>query len=157
MYRAFPLVVALAFLSLQSAVGQPSIWDNYYPNVDQIGDGYNTVPRAYLTPRRSFTPAANAFYYSPDGRAFYYQPSDEGMPVQVNVQVPSTDAQVWFDGTATRQQGAYRTYQSPALPEGNTYSYEVRVRWMENGNAREETRTIRFRAGQSVTVDFTRS
>jgi hypothetical protein len=38
------------------------------------------------------------------------------------------------------------------LDSKSTYTYRVRARW----NGQEETRTISFRAGANVVVDFTR-
>jgi uncharacterized protein (TIGR03000 family) len=71
----------------------------------------------------------------------------------VRVLVPA-DARVWFDGDPTRQTGADRTFTTPDLPEGRRYRYVVRARWTAGGKTVTQTRTVRFHAGDRVTVDF---
>jgi len=70
------------------------------------------------------------------------------------VTVPA-DAELWFDGTKTRQVGAVREFKTPQLPTNRSYTYQVRVRWQEDGQAREQTRTVRVVANQRLAVDFT--
>jgi uncharacterized protein (TIGR03000 family) len=73
------------------------------------------------------------------------------------VRVPSSNAEVWLDGQPTSQGGMDRTFMTPRLNSGSTYTYEVKARWMENGQPVEQTRTVRFQTGQTVNVDFNRS
>ena len=73
----------------------------------------------------------------------------------VNVRLPDAGAEVWIEGKATRQQGTEREFISPPLDPARTYTYEVRARWTDsNGQAHDETRTVRVQPGQQVTVDF---
>ena len=76
--------------------------------------------------------------------------------VHVRLVVPA-DAEVWFDGTKTSETGTTRDYVSPMLTPGRDYSYEIRVRWIENGQPVEQTRKVSVRAGAVTTVDFTKS
>ncbi len=46
-------------------------------------------------------------------------------------------------------------YNTPPLQEGSNYSYSVRARWTQDGTPVEQTRTVPFKAGSKVTVDFT--
>jgi uncharacterized protein (TIGR03000 family) len=63
---------------------------------------------------------------------------------------------VWFGNAATEQSGAVRHFESPALKSGKDYTYEVKVRWTENGKEVTRTRQVDVRANSSATVDFTR-
>jgi uncharacterized protein (TIGR03000 family) len=74
-------------------------------------------------------------------------------PTFVTVRVPSQDAQIWFDDYRTQQRGMERRYQSPPLEAGR-YSYQVRIKWRENGQEMTRTRTVNVRPGQMVMVDF---
>jgi uncharacterized protein (TIGR03000 family) len=75
--------------------------------------------------------------------------------VLINVRVPA-GAEVRFDGSKTSQTGGLRWFVTPALVPGRDYSYEIRARWMEAGRAVEETRKINLRAGDRLTINFTR-
>ena len=72
----------------------------------------------------------------------------------VTMQLPSADAELWFDGTASPQRGALREFRTPAIEPGKKYSYELKARWTENGQVVERNRKVTFEAGQSVLVDF---
>ncbi len=71
----------------------------------------------------------------------------------IHVHVPA-DAQVLFDDTPMRQTGTDRHFMTPPLDRSD-YSYQVTVRWTENGKERRETRTVRAIPGQTVNLDFT--
>ena len=83
-------------------------------------------------------------------------PATESAAVLVDVRVPVADAAVWFDGQPTSQTGDVRSFQSPSLEQGRTYTYTIRARWLEGGQPIDMTRQVRVTAGQRVTVDFTR-
>jgi uncharacterized protein (TIGR03000 family) len=74
-------------------------------------------------------------------------------PAQFTLRVPP-GAQVWFGGAATTSTGATRVFDSPPLPPGRSYRYQVRVRWQEGGRPVERTRLVTFRAGDQLTLDF---
>jgi uncharacterized protein (TIGR03000 family) len=69
------------------------------------------------------------------------------------VQVPP-NADVWLEGVKTRQTGAVRPFVTPPLTPGKTYVYEVRARWMENGQQVEQKKTIAVQVGMQVDVKF---
>jgi uncharacterized protein (TIGR03000 family) len=87
-------------------------------------------------------------------RQSFYMPANT-QSTTVAVRVPP-NAEVFFDGDATRQRGPERIYQSPPLEAGKDYRYEVKARWNENGKAVEQTRSIAVRAGGKTDVDFSR-
>jgi len=74
--------------------------------------------------------------------------------VTVNVSVPA-DAEIWFDGTKTTQTGAARSFVSPPVSPGHDYTYEVKVRWRQNGKAVTRTRRVIVHAGDVINIWFT--
>jgi uncharacterized protein (TIGR03000 family) len=100
-----------------------------------------------------------AVYYQNDGAAYYYpstsyyppdQAEDENT-VTIRMTVPS-GAKVWFNGAATSQTGADRTFVSPSLAPGREYVYHVRVQWDENGKTVERNRDFPVHAGDRINV-----
>ena len=75
-------------------------------------------------------------------------------PASVRLIVPA-NAEVWFDGNRMSETGTVRDYVSSELTPGFDYTYEVRVRWIENGQPVDQTRKVTVRAGAPTTVDFT--
>src|SRR6266404_4782112 len=73
---------------------------------------------------------------------------------QFHVQVPA-DARVWFDGQPTVQTGAAREFVSSPLVQGVEYSYVVRVAWRQGDRLIEQNRSITFKTGDHVNLDFT--
>jgi uncharacterized protein (TIGR03000 family) len=75
---------------------------------------------------------------------------------RLEVILPSADAEVWFQGTKTTRTGKVREFVSPPLSATDTYAYEVRARWMVDGEPVTRTETVRVRAGERVRIDFTK-
>jgi uncharacterized protein (TIGR03000 family) len=71
-------------------------------------------------------------------------------PVVINAIVPA-DAQLWVDGTKTKQTGESRRFVSPPVPSGHVYVYHVRV--VTDG--RDVEKAVRVRAGDNINLDFT--
>jgi uncharacterized protein (TIGR03000 family) len=72
-----------------------------------------------------------------------------------DVWLPSADAELWVEGQKTKRTGTYRQFVSPPLAPGKKYAYDFRARWLEGGREVTQTRTVYFRAGDQITVDFT--
>jgi uncharacterized protein (TIGR03000 family) len=92
-----------------------------------------------------------------DGRNGLYAPSFQVRPdnrARLRLRLPAADAEVWVEGKKTSQKGSVRYFYSPPLSPG-TYAYDVRVRWTNNGETAEETRTVRMQPNTSQEVDFT--
>ena len=68
---------------------------------------------------------------------------------------PTADAQVFFNGVLTQQQGTERAFVSPPLAPGKSYQYQIEARWTENGQTVDQTRSVPVTAGQAAVVDFT--
>jgi len=73
--------------------------------------------------------------------------------VYLEVQVPA-DAEIRLDGTTTKQTGTTRLFVSPPLKAGEEYTYEVRVRWTNNGRAVEQVRQVAVHAGDRLRLTF---
>lgn len=83
----------------------------------------------------------------------YRPPADNR--AHITLHVPA-DAQVWFDGKATKQTGTVRSFHTPELTGGKKYHYEVRVRWIKEGKPVEEKRRIEVEARDWLRFDFSR-
>jgi len=82
-----------------------------------------------------------------------YRPASDNR-AHIALRVPA-DAKVWFDGQATTQTGTLRQYDSPPLPPGKKFVYEVRARWMKDGKPIEEKRRIKVQARDWLRFDLT--
>ena len=72
------------------------------------------------------------------------------------LRVPKS-AEIWVNGVKTKQTGESRYFYSPPLELGKKYSYEMRVRWMEDGKAVEKTQRILVHAAETIRRDFMES
>jgi len=101
-------------------------------------------------------------YYSDPG-VQNYEPgyATQSAPVvndyaNVRVILPDSQARVWFDGSATRQTGTDRLFNTPSLTMGSTYNYQVRATWIRDGREVTQERTVTVTPGQTALVDFSR-
>jgi uncharacterized protein (TIGR03000 family) len=92
--------------------------------------------------------SSQGYYGAPAGDM---GPSDR--TVLIDVRVPP-DAEIWFEGAKTQSTGMFREFVSPALEPGQDYTYQVRARWMENGQEVNKDRELRVRAGNQLALDF---
>ena len=76
-----------------------------------------------------------------------------GSPAHLTLRVPA-DAAVYVNDLPTTSTGAVRTYTSPPLLPGLTYTYTVRARWLENGRFVTQTRDVVISAGAQITTSF---
>ncbi len=122
-----------------------------YPNYGTYYNYYGSYPSA-----ASSTPIVNySLYYTPATTTSTAEPTKDDM-AHLLVVVPE-NAELWFNGTKTKQAGKEREFVSPALTPGKTYSYEVKASWMDNGKKVEKTRTVDVKANDWKPVDFTKS
>jgi uncharacterized protein (TIGR03000 family) len=78
----------------------------------------------------------------------------EGEPIaQFTIEVPAS-AELYLEGVKTKQTGPSRMFVSPRLNPGQQYVYEVRARWIENGQPVEQKSNVVVTAGQRLTVRF---
>lgn len=98
------------------------------------------------------------------------KPPDEPKPVQlakleppapaqgsdrasIEIRVPA-DADLWFDGYRSKQTGPVRRFSTPPLKPGESYAYDIRVRWTVDGAPVEQTRTVAVRPGERAQLEF---
>jgi uncharacterized protein (TIGR03000 family) len=66
------------------------------------------------------------------------------------------DAKLLVNDIETRATGPVRRFHTPAtLEAGKEYEYTFRAQWTENAQPVTRDRTVKFKAGADVTVDFT--
>jgi uncharacterized protein (TIGR03000 family) len=81
------------------------------------------------------------------------RPAEDQNAARISVVVPP-NAQVFFDGEKTSQRGQFRRFVTPALDPGQSYTYDIKAVWDENGNKVERSRKVHVRASQQSSVDF---
>jgi uncharacterized protein (TIGR03000 family) len=129
-------------------------WDAWQGNRPAYGYyvPYTPAPAGYYygSPPYANMPGANYSYGA------YAGPAARDNLARLRVIVPG-DAKVWFAGKATRQGGAERRFESPALTPGRSYSYDVKAQWRDkDGKEVTRTRHVDVSANSDRTVDFTR-
>jgi uncharacterized protein (TIGR03000 family) len=87
-------------------------------------------------------------------QSFYSGPANQQQPATMTVIVPTADAQVWFENTATTQQGMERSFESPPLEPNHNFNYTIKVRWLDNGQTITQERRVNVQAGQNSTINF---
>ena len=107
--------------------------------------GYNE-PSYALQPIYGATPMAQPEKYEVYVNAMPMENTVDPNAVTLVAHVPE-NAQVWVEDRATTSRGGLRTYQSPPLTPGKSYSYTVRVAWVENGKVVSQTRHVAVKAG----------
>ncbi len=128
----------------------------YYPYYyGNYGTGYY-YPSYYSD--YSYYPYDSSDYYGAAPADTYqsYYPVAPQAPnaARINVWVPTADAKVWIDGSPTQQTGTYRTFESPALTPGSSYSYTIKGQWVQDGKTVERSQTVHFKAGEQVSVNL---
>jgi uncharacterized protein (TIGR03000 family) len=130
------------------------------------GGGYGTPAYAsggYTMPAYAFgTPVIG-----PDGtmvaspgttyQSGYFSPGGENgrAPATIVVHLPA-DARLTFDGDTTRSTGTTRTFETPPLEPGKTFSYRLEAVLDRNGEKERTSRNVEVRAGRpaEVYLDF---
>jgi uncharacterized protein (TIGR03000 family) len=138
-------------------------WPGYYGG----GAYYDTAPSYPAVTNYNYyygggTPGYDAMPYAdvtpPDvdyGASAQPAPATDAT-ASISVIVPD-GARVWFNGSATRQGGRVREFQSPPLTPGREFVYNVKAQWRDaNGKEVTRTREVDVRAGANVSVDFAR-
>jgi len=115
-----------------------------YPN-DYYYSSWNGLPPAYYN---DVTP-----YVVDNGSP----PAPAMAPIYLQIIVPDPLAQVWIDGQLTTATGTVRNYTAAAEPVGYTYSYDIRVLWIDNGAQRVVERHVNVVPGVLSRVDMTTS
>jgi uncharacterized protein (TIGR03000 family) len=81
-------------------------------------------------------------------------PAAEPAKATLVVRLPA-GATLTVGDAVTAQTGSERTFQSPPLPAGQDFAYQLTAVWSENGKSRTVVRQARVRAGERTVVDLT--
>jgi uncharacterized protein (TIGR03000 family) len=152
--------------------GSGNNWSNYVPGLNNSGGGYyygNSANYGYSRYPGNFRgyPGPNNYsysYYPPQPYGYSFIPSnppittyvvpDGKRPASLEIRVSDPNAIVKIDGQSMGQSGTMRVFQTPPVEPGYVYSYQVQV---ESPNMGVQERTVSFRAGERVNVDFAAS
>jgi uncharacterized protein (TIGR03000 family) len=95
-------------------------------------------------------------YYGGDGLTTGQVPTSTAGTGQavIDVRVPVANADVYFEGINTRQQGEKRGFMSPTLQTGLTFYYKVSAKWRDGDKVVEREKSVGVRAGETTVVDF---
>jgi uncharacterized protein (TIGR03000 family) len=81
--------------------------------------------------------------------------AEKAKAAEIILYVP-TGAEIWFNDDKTSQSGPVWVYKTPPLPPGRDFSYQLRVRWKEGESTVERNHPLTFRAGDEITLHFTK-
>ena len=73
---------------------------------------------------------------------------------KVMVKVPA-DAKLYVDGVLCPQTTPVRSFETPKLDAGVTYTYTLKAELVRNGKTMTDSKKIEMQAGKEVSVDFT--
>jgi uncharacterized protein (TIGR03000 family) len=127
-----------------------------YPWYEKGYRAYNEPPQA----ARPANPAAAAVAptkYTVVVTILPQAKTDESANVATMMAHVPENAQVFFDAQPTRSTGMERTYISPPLVPGKTYTYTVRVDWVEDGKKVTQTHEFDVRPGMVHCIYLVRS
>jgi uncharacterized protein (TIGR03000 family) len=96
-----------------------------------------------------------ALLTAPNCRAQPYAAPAAATGATVEVKLPA-EAELWFDGTLTKQTGDRRTFRTPPLSPGLTFTYDVAARWRDGGQDVVRSERLLIRAGDTAVIDLTR-
>lgn len=147
--------------------GGGSCWGGCAGGYSQVGyaypygsayNGYRAYA-GYYQPGYNWTPAYATRPYA-YGSANWSSTASaprvgERLPVSLEVRLPDASAGLVVQGKKTSSLGSTRTFVSPDVPVGQTYTYVVSMQRKVAGRMEEETRTIDVQAGANAVVDFT--
>lgn len=79
--------------------------------------------------------------------------ADIPVPATITVTLP-VDAVLTIDKVPTAERGPRRVFQTPTVESGTNYSYTLRAEIVRDGQLVRVSKTIFFRAGAAIHVDF---
>ncbi len=116
-----------------------------------LGSSYYPAPYVYAPP--GYYPPPRITYVQP--APTYVIPTEAtSAPAHIRVLLPDVNAQVWFDGTLTKQTGLDRMFHTSNLAPGGDYSYRIRAAWTEKNTPMIQERAVTVTPGQTSTADF---
>jgi len=84
------------------------------------------------------------------------QVSDRPAPATVIVKIHPS-ARLTVDGSPTRSTSAVRTFETPDLAPGKTFSYSLTAEFQQGGKTVTVTKLVKVEAGRMVSVDLSKA
>jgi uncharacterized protein (TIGR03000 family) len=92
-------------------------------------------------------------YYPPSNFAVPAAlPNDHPLTARLTLQIP-VGAELTINGKKI-DAGTNGTYESPELRPDETFTFDVRVQWLENGKSVEEKRSLTMNAGDHQNLQY---
>ncbi len=96
-------------------------------------------------------------YSAPAYRNAIPAPAPTDGTATIDLRIPDPNALVSVNGNLTKSVGTSRTFQSPPLESGYSYTYTVRATWEQDGEVRTVERQIPVTPNERVLIDFTQN
>jgi uncharacterized protein (TIGR03000 family) len=129
--------------------------DRYYPDTYYYSTpsyGYSSPSYRYGSPSYS-QPMYDQNYSGTYQAGYNTSMGNLGNRVRLQVIVPDPNAELLIQGERMNTMGPTRTFISPDLQPGQSYSYTLTMR---RGGGGEERRTVDVQPGSTYTIDFSR-
>lgn len=110
------------------------------PSIQIINTNVLPAPEIDLTPSRSLIPAPPL-------------PNQHPTRARLELRAPA-GAEVFINDKKIEMGGPVRNFESPELKPGESYTFDVRLRWEENGKPVEEKRTLSMRGGDFQSLQY---
>jgi len=101
----------------------------YEPSYSDVQPDLSNAPQDTYSPDNLYAPPATVPSVSPA--------TDVATPANFQIRVPD-GAEIWFEGSKTSQTGSVRTFVSPAVQPGKSFTYDIRARWTGSGATKQE-------------------
>lgn len=79
--------------------------------------------------------------------------TNAAQPAKLLVEVPA-DARLFIDGQQMKATAERRSFNTPALPPGQSYFYEVKAEVVRDGKTYSESKRVIVRAGETARAAF---
>jgi len=128
----------------------------YYSNDSMVAPSYNgtTIQPGSTIVMPGNTIAMPATSGSGIIQTNYGSNDTSATTAKVKVILPTSEARVFLNDSSTISTGMERTFESPTLVAGTTYTYTVKATWNADGRIMEKFRELDVRAGGNYTVNF---
>jgi uncharacterized protein (TIGR03000 family) len=137
--------------------GQPYA-DYYYdptpehaPRMRKVYTRYPLYTQYVVAPRDGITPVSVPLLASGKPAPVFYPESSRAV---LQIKLPTPEAELWVQNEPIESWGVSRQFQSPPLSAGSTYRYQVKARWLADGQFHTQTKTVKVQAGADVVVSF---
>jgi uncharacterized protein (TIGR03000 family) len=108
-----------------------------------MNSGYATMPVNYATPA----------YTAPAPTTVTIPAPPVDLKARLTLKIPSR-AKVWLAGKEVDANISPLVLESPTLQDGQSYTFDIKVTWEDNGKTEERTRSVLVVAGDETSVTY---